>query len=37
MADDEGASAVRQAVENAAQRGAKPLRVLRDELRVGVA
>jgi hypothetical protein len=37
VADDEGAAAVGQGVEDAAKRGAEPLRVLRDELRIGLA
>jgi hypothetical protein len=37
VADDEGATAVRKAVEDATERGAESLRILRDELRVGLA
>jgi hypothetical protein len=37
VADDESAATVGQRVEDAAERGAEPLRVLRDELRIGVA
>ena len=37
MPDDQGAAIVGQAVEDAAERGAEPLRVLGDELRVGLA
>jgi len=36
VADDEGAAAVGQVVENSAERGAQSLRVLCDELRIGV-
>ena len=35
--NDEGAAIVRQAVEDAAERGAEPLRVLGDEFRIGLA
>jgi hypothetical protein len=37
VADDEGAAAVGQSVEDAAERGAEPLGVFRDELRIGLA
>jgi hypothetical protein len=37
VVDDEGIAAVGQAVEDAAERGAEPLRVLRDELGIGLA
>jgi hypothetical protein len=37
VADDEGAAAVGQDFEDATERGAEPLRVLRHELRIGLA
>ena len=37
MPDDQGAAIVRQAVEDAAERGAEPLRVLGDEFRISLA
>jgi hypothetical protein len=37
VADDKGAAVVGQAVEHAAERGTEPLRVLRDELGIGLA
>jgi hypothetical protein len=37
VADDEGAAAVGQGVEDAGERGAEPLRVLRDEPRIRFA